>query len=98
MIMRLTSKVLYEHEAAGAAEAASHSPSQIAVDFARGELWLPEDLQRKARQHRTTQEELRKTLSDAANSGKSMYDWRNRLLIFGFVALLASRIVPFFTR
>ena len=93
LLTRLTSDRIYHHDSAANAEEVSRSAS-LAVDYARGELWLPEQLREKAAEHRSrgkTYEELQLATQTKA---LSMYKWRDRFLIGGFLFLVASRLLP----
>jgi hypothetical protein len=94
VLRRLTSDRLYHHAAAEGAEEASWEPTQMKVDYARGELWLPEQLKSKAQDHRLRGESIEAASRIAMSKAYSAYKWRDRLLIGGMIALIGSRILP----
>jgi hypothetical protein len=62
-------------------------------DLGRAELWKPDDMKKQIEEYDKMIPEWEKTIDETNLVAFRFYGWRNRLLIAGFRALFAGRIL-----
>lgn len=91
-IYRLTSQRLYSTEARGALLSAFQGTPLI--NQATGDVYSATGVAHEAQIHQAQVRVIEEKSDELAKLSASLYRWRNKLLISGFLLLVISRILP----
>jgi hypothetical protein len=91
-VFRIMHQRLYNEEARGSL--VSTSQGAPVINKSTGDVLLPDQIIALAQHHQSQIEFARTKLDALTNTSMRYYNWRNLLLILGFMLLVASRILP----
>lgn len=91
---RIQSKALHHEETRGALVASLQANPKGLLNEVTGEAYTRDEALTQARHHEVHGAANREKAEELAGVAESRYDWRNRLLLVGFVLLVIARILP----